>query len=78
VTIANPCRPRALPHTGGIDGALQDVALGALDRAACRYGSSREELALALVDSDARAHFEHKYGVDPRKIGGLLQAILGL
>jgi hypothetical protein len=78
VTIADPCHPRALPHTGGIDGALQDVALGALDRAACRYGSSREELALALVDSHARADFEHEYGVDPRKIGGLLQAILGL
>jgi hypothetical protein len=78
VTIANPCRPRTLPHTGGIDGALQDVALGALDRAACRYGSSREELALALVDTDARTAFERKYGVDPRKIGGLLQAILGL
>jgi Major Facilitator Superfamily len=78
VTIANPCRPRTLPHTGGIDGALQDVALGALDRAACRYGSSREELALALVDDDARADFEHKYGVDPRRTGGLLQAILGL
>jgi hypothetical protein len=54
------------------------VALGALDRAACRYGSSREELALALVDNDARAEFERKYGVDPRRIGGLLQAILGL
>ena len=46
VTIADPCRPRTLPDTGGIDGALQDAALTALDRAACRYGSSREELAL--------------------------------
>jgi hypothetical protein len=78
VTIADPCHPRTLPHTGGIDGALQDLALGALDRAACRYGSSREELALALVDADARADFQRKYGVDPRRIGGLLQAILGL
>jgi hypothetical protein len=71
-------RTRALPDTGGIDGALQDLALRALDRAACKYGSSREELALALVDADARAEFQRKYGVDPRRIGGLLQAILGL
>ena len=78
VAIADPCRPRALPHTGGIDGALQDAALRALDRAACRYGSSREELALALVDDDARREFEREYGVDPRDIGGLLSAILGL
>jgi hypothetical protein len=78
VRIADPCRPRALPHTGGIDGALQDAALQALDRAACRYGSSREELALALVDDAARAQFKRKYGVDPRDVGGLLGAVLGL
>jgi MFS transporter len=78
VRIADPCRPRALPHTGGIDGALQDAALQALDRAACRYGSSREELALALVDDAARARFRREHGVDPRNIGGLLGAVLGL
>jgi hypothetical protein len=78
VTIADPCEPRALPETGGIDGALQDAALRALDRAACRYGSSREELALALVDEGERRAYEREYGVDPRSIGGLLRAVLGL
>jgi hypothetical protein len=78
VRIADPCHPRALPHTGGIDGALQDTALRALDRAACRYGSSREELALALIDDDARAAYRRAYGVDPRDVGGLLGAVLGL
>jgi Major Facilitator Superfamily len=77
VTLADPCRPRDLPSTGGIEGAIQDVALVALDRAACRYGSSREELALALVDSDAREDFEREYGVDPRDLGGLLGNVLG-
>ena len=61
-----------------IDGALQDVALIALDRAACRYGSSREQLALALVDDGARADYEREFGVDPRDIGGLLGAVLGI
>ena len=77
VTLADPCQPRELPGTGGIEGAIQDVALVALDRAACRYGSSREELALALVDADARADYEREYGVDPRSIGGLLGGVLG-
>ena len=55
--IADPCAPRDLPGTGGIDGFVQDAALTALDRAACRFGSSREELALALADEDdARAY----------------------
>jgi MFS family permease len=78
VAIANPCRPRDLPSTGGIDGAIQDVALTALDRAACRYGSSREELALALVDAGARRAYERDHGVDPRDILGLVGAALGL
>ncbi len=78
VRIADPCVPRDLPDTGGIDGALQDAALIALDRAACRYGSSREQLALALVDGDARADYEREFGVDPRSIGGLLGAVLGI
>jgi hypothetical protein len=77
VTLADPCQRRALPSTGGIEGAIQDVALVALDRAACRFGSSREELALALVDADARADYEREYGVDPRSIGGLLSGVLG-
>jgi Major Facilitator Superfamily len=78
VQIADPCRPRNVPNTGGIDGALQVTALKALDRAACRYGSSREELALALVDDGARAEYRRKYGVDPRDVLGLLGAVLGL
>jgi hypothetical protein len=77
VTLADPCQRRELPATGGIEGAIQDAALVALDRAACRYGSSREELALALVDEDARADYEREYGVDPRSVGGLLSAVLG-
>jgi hypothetical protein len=77
VTLADPCQRRELPRTGGVQGAIQDVALVALDRAACRFGSSREELALALVDADARADYEREYGVDPRTAGGLLGGILG-
>ena len=77
IRIADPCQQRALPASGGLEGALQDTALVALDRAACRFGSSREELALALVDDSARDDFEREYGVDPRSAGGLLGAILG-
>ena len=77
VTIADPCAPRDLPGTGGIDGFFQDAALKALDRAACRYGSSREELALALADADEARAFRAAHGVDPRSADGLLD-ILGI
>ena len=78
VQIADPCDPRDLPSTGGLQGALQDAALLALDRAACRFGSSREELALALVDDEARDDYRREYGVDPRSVGGLLGGVLNL
>ena len=77
VTIADPCAPRDLPGTGGIDGFVQDAALQALDRAACRFGSSREELALALADEDDARAYRVAHGVDPRSAGGLLD-VLGI
>ena len=78
VVIADPCRTRALPDTGGIDRLPAGRARSsALDGAACRFGSSREELALALADErDARA-YQAKYGVDPRSTRGLLD-VLGI
>jgi predicted MFS family arabinose efflux permease len=75
VVIADPCKPRDLPDTGGLGGFLQDQALAALDRAACRFGSSREELALALADKEHARAYEREYGVDPRSVGGLLEAL---
>ena len=75
VVIADPCEDRDLPDTGGIDGFVQDQALRALDSAACRFGSSREELALALADDDHARAYERAHGVDPRSVGGLLEAI---
>ena len=77
VEIADPCEPRTLPGTGGIEGFLQDAALKALDDAACRFGSSREELALALADEAEARAYERKFGVDPRSTGGLLD-VLGI
>jgi hypothetical protein len=33
---------------------------------ACRVGSTREELVLALADEDAARDYERRYGVNPR------------
>jgi Major Facilitator Superfamily len=79
VAIQDPCHAdREDPASGGITGFLQDRSLELLDRAACEYGSSREELLLALVDEDEREDFERRYGQDPQSISGLGGAILGL
>jgi hypothetical protein len=78
VPILDPCTAqRKLPQTGGLSGFLQDQALRLLDRTACRYHASREELVLALTNDDDAKRFKDRHGVDPRKIGGLLRALLG-
>ena len=74
--IKNPCAERDLPSTGGIGGFLQDAGLIALDRAACKFGSSREELALAIADKDEAKAYERKHGVDPRSATDLLGGAL--
>jgi hypothetical protein len=76
--IQDPCHPhRTAPNVGGIAGLLQQGVLSLLDKAACRLGSSREELVLALADKDDAKRFEREHGVDPRSVGGLLQGLLG-
>jgi hypothetical protein len=76
--ILDPCTAnRTPPETGGISGFLQDQALALLDRTACRFHSSREELVLALADKSEAERFQREHGVNPRSVGGLLQALLG-
>jgi MFS family permease len=77
VQIADPCHDRDLPDVGGITGALQNLSLEALDRAACKFGSSREELLLALFDDRLQHKFEQEHGVNPRDVLSLGPAILG-
>jgi hypothetical protein len=78
VPIRDPCQDRQLPDTGGITGGLQDISLAALDRAACSFGSSREELLLALFDDRLQHRFEQEHGVNPRSVLSLGPALLGL
>lgn len=78
VEIADPCEERERGSVGGVEGAAEDVALGALDRAACEFGSSREELVLALFDDESRRAYEREHGVDPRSLEELLRGVVGL
>ena len=45
--LANPCKPRTFAGSG-LDATIQRVVLDGLDGAACRLGTSREELVLSL------------------------------
>jgi hypothetical protein len=75
VVIADPCSGRDLPDGGGLTGFLQDQALEQLDRLACENGSSREELVLAIADGSEALAYERRYGVNPRSLEGILDAL---
>jgi MFS family permease len=76
VALADPCASRALPDVGGITGVAQDVALRGVDLAACRFGSTREELVLALANEEDAERYEAEYGVNPRSPSSVLSTLL--
>jgi hypothetical protein len=46
--LADPCTSKPAFAGGGIDGAVQRIALSGLNGAACKLGASREELVLSF------------------------------
>jgi predicted MFS family arabinose efflux permease len=77
VKIGDPCKARALPAASGVPAIVQDAALTSLDRIACHFGSSREELVLALADAGEAHRYKKRHGVDPRAGGNLLEGLIG-
>ncbi len=76
IVLQDPCTAeRELPATGGLGGFVQDRALQALDSSACDFGSSREELVLALADPEDADRFEERYGRRP-SAGSIISSLL--
>ena len=46
--VADPCMPRALRNPQGVGEVAEQVVLSAIDGAACKLGTSREDLILSL------------------------------
>src|SRR3954447_12164568 len=78
VKIADPCQAREHESVPGVEGVVEDAVLSGLDRAACRFGSSREQLVLALFDDKSRRDYEREHNIDPRSLEQLIRAAIGL
>jgi predicted MFS family arabinose efflux permease len=61
---ADPCRKREWRDPGGLQAVLEQVALSALDGAACDLGVTREELVLALRDEESLDDFAEEHGIE--------------
>jgi hypothetical protein len=63
-SVRNPCAERSWRDPGGVQAVAQQIALSALDGAACHFGVSREALTLALASSSARTRFARRHHID--------------
>jgi hypothetical protein len=70
---ADPCDARE-PPAGEERGALEQVVISALDGAACELRVTREELALALLEPEARAEFAERQGLSEEELDDLVKA----
>jgi len=67
-SVRNPCAPRSWRNPGGLEAVAQQIALSALDGAACHFGVSRETLTIALATSSSRARFARAHHVDSHEL----------
>ena len=61
--VADPCVVRDWRDPGGVQTVLEQIALSALDGAACELGVSREDLVLAVSDEAALDAFAAERGI---------------
>jgi hypothetical protein len=67
-SVRNPCAQRTWRDPGGFEAVAQQIALSALDGAACHFGVSRETLTLALATSSSRARFARDHHVSNHEL----------
>jgi hypothetical protein len=72
---ARPCEPRAPFEGGGVSGVVQRVVLEGLDGAACRLGTTREELVLSLSPSSSGSRRWDRHTIEVAIRAGLNRAI---
>ena len=61
--VADPCASREWRDPGDVQEALEQIALSALDGAACELGVTREELVLAVRNEEALDEFADEQGI---------------
>lgn len=71
--VADPCAPRDWRDPQGAQEVLQQVVLSALDGAACELHVSREDMVLALANTDSREQFAREHGITRTELEDLVR-----
>ena len=72
--LRDPCEPRPVEDLRAGGALAEQLALSALDGAACRLRVTREELALALATPEARVRFAREHHIGDEQIERALRA----
>jgi hypothetical protein len=75
--VADPCATRDWREPKGLAEVGEQIVLSGLDGVACELGVSREEMVLALANSDSRERFAREHGISDEQLArdGLMRAI---
>ena len=71
--VADPCATREWRNPQGLQEVGEQIVLSGLDGAACELGVSREEMVLALANSDSRERFAREHGISDQRLEQLVR-----
>jgi len=71
--VADPCATRDWREPQGLAEVGEQIVLSGLDGAACELGVSREEMVLALANSDSRERFAREHVISDQRLEALVR-----
>lgn len=74
--VADPCAQRDWRDPQGFEQVVEQVALSAVDGAACELGVSREDVVLAFADGGSLESFAQARGLDADAVEAVARAAL--
>jgi hypothetical protein len=71
--VADPCATRDWREPQGLSEVGEQIVLSGLDGVACELGVSREEMVLALANSDSREQFAREHEISDDRLEQLVR-----
>jgi hypothetical protein len=72
--VADPCVARSWRSPHGFEAVAEQIVLSAVDGAACRLHVSREDMVLALANSDTRKQFVREHHITNAELESLVRS----
>jgi len=71
--VADPCAARSWRSPHGFEAVAEQIVLSALDGAACQLHVSREDMVLALANTDSREQFVREHNISNAELESLVR-----